>query len=127
MSVENRELNAKNLRLLLYQLTNTSYSIDLNTPYVSVEYQYVVLNSQNTPYCLEEHDTLFRLYKSIRCPERRFDTSYPTCGYAVSVIQLDTAYGRKGIRHIGNWSNAFSCEELAPIRRIFLVRYGVCS
>ncbi|GJV69815.1 hypothetical protein Tco_1485324 [Tanacetum coccineum] len=44
-----------------------------------------------------------------------------------TVIQLYTAYGSKRIRRIGNWSNAFSCEELAPIRRIFLVGYGVYS
>ncbi|GKA77588.1 hypothetical protein Tco_0784049 [Tanacetum coccineum] len=29
------------------------------------------------------------------------------------------------IRRIENWSNAFSCEALALIRRIFLVGYGV--
>ncbi|GJW93081.1 hypothetical protein Tco_0172753 [Tanacetum coccineum] len=43
------------------------YLIDLNTPYGSSEGQYVVLSLQNTPYCLEERDTLFRLQKSIRC------------------------------------------------------------
>ncbi|GJT77929.1 hypothetical protein Tco_1044654 [Tanacetum coccineum] len=30
-------------------------------------------------------DTLFRLHQSIRCLTRRFDTSYPTGGYGVSV------------------------------------------
>ncbi|GKA10582.1 hypothetical protein Tco_0690015 [Tanacetum coccineum] len=50
----------------------------------SVERQYVILSLQNTPYCLEEQDTLFRLQQSIRCLDRRFDTSYPTGGYAVS-------------------------------------------
>ncbi|GKD42843.1 hypothetical protein Tco_1267488 [Tanacetum coccineum] len=29
------------------------------------------------------------------------------------------------IRHIGNWTNAFSCEELARIRRISFAGYGV--
>ncbi|GKB25523.1 hypothetical protein Tco_0864924 [Tanacetum coccineum] len=29
--------------------------------------------------------------------------------------QLDAAYGSKLIRRIGNWSNALSCEVLAPI------------
>ncbi|GKD73684.1 putative reverse transcriptase domain-containing protein, partial [Tanacetum coccineum] len=33
-------------------------------------------------------------------------------------IQLDTAYGRSWIRRIRNWSYAFSCEDLALIRRI---------
>ncbi|GJS32512.1 retrotransposon-related protein [Tanacetum coccineum] len=33
-------------------------------------------------------------------------------------IQLDTAYGRRVIRRIGNYLYAFSCEELALIRRI---------
>ncbi|GJS18504.1 hypothetical protein Tco_0412976 [Tanacetum coccineum] len=32
---------------------------------------------------------------------------------------------REGIRHIGNWSNAFSCEVLAWIRRISFVGYGI--
>ncbi|GJW03274.1 hypothetical protein Tco_1562130 [Tanacetum coccineum] len=31
----------------------------------------------------------------------------------------------EGIRRIGNWSNAFSCEVLMLIRRISLVGYGV--
>ncbi|GJR51428.1 hypothetical protein Tco_1401949 [Tanacetum coccineum] len=31
----------------------------------------------------------------------------------------------EGIRCIGNWSNAFSCEVLALIRRISFVGYGV--
>ncbi|GKE65494.1 hypothetical protein Tco_1519655, partial [Tanacetum coccineum] len=31
---------------------------------------------------------------------------------------LDTVYGRSWIRRIGNLSCAFSCEELALIRRI---------
>ncbi|GJU04352.1 putative reverse transcriptase domain-containing protein [Tanacetum coccineum] len=61
------------LLLLLYQMTDTPYSISLDTPY------------------------------------RRFDTSYPTGG---------TAYQIAWIRRIGNWSNAFSCEVLAQIRRI---------
>ncbi|GJY74223.1 hypothetical protein Tco_0478654 [Tanacetum coccineum] len=43
-----------------------------------------LLPYQNTPYYLDEHDTLFRLQKSIRCLVRRFYTSYPTGGYAVS-------------------------------------------
>ncbi|GJZ74298.1 hypothetical protein Tco_0638444 [Tanacetum coccineum] len=56
-NTENRKSNEK-LRLLLCQVINTPYSIDLNTLYGSSEGQYVVLNLQNTPYCLEEHDTL---------------------------------------------------------------------
>ncbi|GJU07323.1 reverse transcriptase domain-containing protein [Tanacetum coccineum] len=35
-----------------------------------------------------------------------------------NLTELDTAYGRSWIRHIGNWSCAFSCEELALIRCI---------
>ncbi|GJZ44258.1 hypothetical protein Tco_0591513 [Tanacetum coccineum] len=52
---------------------------------------------------------------------RKVDTSYPTGGYGVSVDlseQLDTAYSRGVIRRIGNCLYAFSCEELALIRRI---------
>ncbi|GKC43655.1 hypothetical protein Tco_1061377 [Tanacetum coccineum] len=30
-------------------------------------------------------DTLFRLQRSIRCLSRRFDTSYPTGGYGISI------------------------------------------
>ncbi|GKF22733.1 hypothetical protein Tco_0075055 [Tanacetum coccineum] len=43
---------------LLYQMINTPYSIDLNTPYGSIEGQYA---------------------------SRRVDKSYPTGGYSVSV------------------------------------------
>ncbi|GJR40690.1 hypothetical protein Tco_1216374 [Tanacetum coccineum] len=66
-------------------MINTSYSINLNTPYGSAEGQYAVLILQNTPYCLEEQ---------IRCLDRRdqyavlsgkVDTSYLTGGYGVSV------------------------------------------
>ncbi|GKD67305.1 retrovirus-related pol polyprotein from transposon TNT 1-94 [Tanacetum coccineum] len=40
-------------------------------------------------------------------------------------IQLDTTYGRRVIRRIGNWLYAFSCEELALIRRISLCGYDI--
>ncbi|GJX23979.1 hypothetical protein Tco_0228424 [Tanacetum coccineum] len=63
---------------------DTPYLIDLNKPYGSAEYLYVVLSLQNTPYRLGEQDTLFRLQKLIRCLVIRFDTSYPTGGYPVS-------------------------------------------
>ncbi|GJT83194.1 hypothetical protein Tco_1057536 [Tanacetum coccineum] len=75
------------LPLLLYQMTDTPYSINVNTPY------------------------------------RRFDTSYPTGGYGISVIFMDTAYGSSQIHRVGNWSNALSCEVLALIRRISFVGY----
>ncbi|GJW18179.1 hypothetical protein Tco_0830581 [Tanacetum coccineum] len=58
----NQEIEYENSLVLLYQMINMSYSIDLNTPY-----------------------RLFRLYESIRCLSRRVDTSYPTGGYGVSV------------------------------------------
>ncbi|GKB46164.1 retrovirus-related pol polyprotein from transposon TNT 1-94 [Tanacetum coccineum] len=38
---------------------------------------------------------------------------------------MDTAYITERIRRIGNWTNAFSCEVQALIRRISLVGYGV--
>ncbi|GKA93673.1 hypothetical protein Tco_0815659, partial [Tanacetum coccineum] len=38
---------------------------------------------------------------------------------------MDTTYGRRGICRIGNWLNAFSCEELALIHRISFPGYGV--
>ncbi|GKE21183.1 hypothetical protein Tco_1432695 [Tanacetum coccineum] len=70
--------------LLLYQMTYTSYSINLNTSYRSVECQYAILISYNTPYCLEEpiHLLDYRIQYAVLC--RRFDTSYPTGGYGVS-------------------------------------------
>ncbi|GJZ29966.1 hypothetical protein Tco_0575013 [Tanacetum coccineum] len=37
--------------------------------------------------------------------------------------KLDTAYSSRLIRHIGNWSNALSCEVQALIRYIFLAGY----
>ncbi|GJU84636.1 hypothetical protein Tco_1292182 [Tanacetum coccineum] len=39
MLVGYRNLDAMFFKLLLYRLTDTPYSIDQNTPYVSVEYQ----------------------------------------------------------------------------------------
>ncbi|GJW71276.1 hypothetical protein Tco_0128193 [Tanacetum coccineum] len=41
------------------------------------------------------------------------------------VAPLDMAYCRRVIHHIGNWLNAFSCEDLALIRRISFPGYGV--
>ncbi|GKC19266.1 hypothetical protein Tco_1021416, partial [Tanacetum coccineum] len=41
------------------------------------------------------------------------------------VILMDTPYGRRGIRRIGNCLYVFSCEELALIRRISFPGYGV--
>ncbi|GJS08814.1 hypothetical protein Tco_0365610 [Tanacetum coccineum] len=98
------------IELLLYQLTNTPYPIDINTPYRSVECQYAVLSLQNTPYCLEEQMRRLDCRIQYVVLGRRFDTSYPTGGYSVSVIFMDTAYGSSQIRRIENWSNAFSCK-----------------
>ncbi|GJW63903.1 hypothetical protein Tco_0115787 [Tanacetum coccineum] len=65
------------------------YSISLNTPYRSVECQYAVLSSQNTPYSLEKQ--IHRLDCRIQYVVlgRRFDTSYPTGGYGVSGDQSE--------------------------------------
>ncbi|GJY89054.1 hypothetical protein Tco_0503682 [Tanacetum coccineum] len=60
------EIEYEKLRLLMYQVIDTPYSIDLNMSYGSSKGQYVVLSLQNTSYCLEEQDTLFRPHKSIR-------------------------------------------------------------
>ncbi|GJU92259.1 putative reverse transcriptase domain-containing protein [Tanacetum coccineum] len=38
---------------------------------------------------------------------------------------MDTAYGRRWIRRIGNYEYAFTCEDLALIRRISFSGYGV--
>ncbi|GJY59549.1 putative reverse transcriptase domain-containing protein [Tanacetum coccineum] len=38
---------------------------------------------------------------------------------------MDTAYGRRWIRRIGNCEYAFSCEDLALIRRIYFPGYNV--
>ncbi|GKC19086.1 hypothetical protein Tco_1021236 [Tanacetum coccineum] len=56
---------------------------------------------------------------------RRLDTSYPTGGYVLSswIRCMET----EGIRRIGNWSNAFSCEVLALIRRISFVRFELIA
>ncbi|GJZ65332.1 hypothetical protein Tco_0622028 [Tanacetum coccineum] len=66
-------------------MINTSYPIDLNTPYGSVEGQYAVLILQNTPYCLEEHIRCLDCKGQYVVLRRRVDTSYPTGGYGVSV------------------------------------------
>ncbi|GJS56826.1 hypothetical protein Tco_0651610 [Tanacetum coccineum] len=44
---------------------------------------------------------------------------------SIRVIFMDTAYGSRVIRRIGNWSNALSCEVQALIRRISFAGYGV--
>ncbi|GKD40435.1 hypothetical protein Tco_1260642 [Tanacetum coccineum] len=84
-----QEIDNKKLRLLLCQMTDTPYSISLNTPYRSVEYQYAVLNSQNTPYCLEEQIRRLDCKTQYAVLGRRFDTSYPTGGYGVSGDQSE--------------------------------------
>ncbi|GJR46627.1 hypothetical protein Tco_1314730 [Tanacetum coccineum] len=71
-------------------MTDTPYSISLNTSYRSVEYQYVVLSSQNTLYCLEEQIRRLDCKTQYVVLGRRFDTSYPTSGYGVS--GTDTPY-----------------------------------
>ncbi|GJV90804.1 hypothetical protein Tco_1538617 [Tanacetum coccineum] len=95
-------------------MINTPYSINLNTPYGSAEGQYAVLILQNTPYCLEEQIRCLDCRDQYVVLSRRVDTSYPTGGYGVSVdlseqperlatgSMLDTAYGRRVIRRIGN-------------------------
>ncbi|GJS91278.1 retrovirus-related pol polyprotein from transposon TNT 1-94 [Tanacetum coccineum] len=81
------------------QVIDTLYSLDLNTLYQSVECQYAVLNLQNTPYCLDEQDTSYKLQNiNTLCLYRRSDTSYSTGEYAVSGFQpeqkavIDTPY-----------------------------------
>ncbi|GKA10517.1 hypothetical protein Tco_0689950 [Tanacetum coccineum] len=70
-------------------MTNTPYSINFHTPYRSVEYQYTILNSQNTPYCLEEQICRLDCKTQYVVLGRRFDTSYPTGGYDVSEVKDD--------------------------------------
>ncbi|GKA44436.1 retrovirus-related pol polyprotein from transposon TNT 1-94 [Tanacetum coccineum] len=69
-------------------MTDTPYSINLNTPYKSVECQYAVLISQNMPYCLEEQIRHLDYRIQYVVLGRRFDMSYPTSGYGVSVYLL---------------------------------------
>nr|GEX15615.1 hypothetical protein [Tanacetum cinerariifolium] len=38
---------------------------------------------------------------------------------------MDTAYGSRVIRRIGNWSNAFSCKVQVLIRRIYFAGYAI--
>ncbi|GJX01632.1 ribonuclease H-like domain-containing protein [Tanacetum coccineum] len=66
-------------------------------------------------------NALVRLYQSIRCLSRRFDTSYPTGGCGVSGGLPE--HNRR-IRRIGNYTYVFSCEVQALIRRIFFAGYG---
>ncbi|GKF65119.1 hypothetical protein Tco_0191636, partial [Tanacetum coccineum] len=55
----------------------------------SVECQYAVLTSQNTPYCLEEQMCHLDCRIQYAVLGRRFDTSYPTGGYGVSGDQSE--------------------------------------
>ncbi|GJV98079.1 hypothetical protein Tco_1549656 [Tanacetum coccineum] len=74
-----QEIEYEKSRLLLYQVIDTPFSINLNTPYGSSKGQYIVLSLQNTPYRLEEQDTLFGLEK-INTPVSgsKYDMSYLT-------------------------------------------------
>ncbi|GJZ85878.1 hypothetical protein Tco_0651217 [Tanacetum coccineum] len=66
-------------------MINTPYSIDLNTPYGSVEGQYAVLILQNTPHHLEEQIRCLDCINQYAVLSRRVGTSYSTGGYGVSV------------------------------------------
>nr|GEV26996.1 hypothetical protein [Tanacetum cinerariifolium] len=68
-----------------YKMINTPCSIDLNTSYGSAEGQYAVLILQNTVYCLEEEIRCLYCINQYVVLSRRFDMSYPTGGYGVSV------------------------------------------
>ncbi|GJZ16913.1 hypothetical protein Tco_0553036 [Tanacetum coccineum] len=96
--------------MLLYQTTDTPYSINLNTPHRSVECQYAVLNSQNTSYYLKEQIRHLDYRIQYAVLGRRFDTSYPTGGYGVSgriawnddddvldVLRLDSRFSARNI------------------------------
>nr|GEU77897.1 retrovirus-related Pol polyprotein from transposon TNT 1-94 [Tanacetum cinerariifolium] len=52
---------------------------------------------------------------------------YPKDTAMALTANADADHAAKEILRIRNWSNAFSCEVYAPIRRIFLVGYGVLS
>ncbi|GJY82263.1 hypothetical protein Tco_0495639 [Tanacetum coccineum] len=66
-------------------MINTSYSINLNTPYGSAEGQYAILIMQNTPYCLEDQIRCLDYRDQYVVLSRKVDMSYPTGGYGVSV------------------------------------------
>ncbi|GJY29189.1 hypothetical protein Tco_0404956 [Tanacetum coccineum] len=70
-------------------MTDTPYSISLNTPYRSVECQHAVLSSQNTPYFLEKQIRRLDCRIQYAVLGRRFDTSYPTGGYGISGDQSE--------------------------------------
>ncbi|GKB58453.1 putative RNA-directed DNA polymerase, eukaryota, reverse transcriptase zinc-binding domain protein [Tanacetum coccineum] len=70
-------------------MINTSYSINLNTPYGSAEGQYAILIIQNTPYCLEERIRCLDFRDQYDVLSGKVDTSYPTGGYDVSVDLLN--------------------------------------
>ncbi|GJS07208.1 hypothetical protein Tco_0364004 [Tanacetum coccineum] len=85
---------------IFFAMTDTPYSISVDTLYRSVECQYAALNSQN---CLEEQIRCLDYKTRYAVLSRKLDTWYPTGGYGVSVseIRLDTPYGDKWIRRIG--------------------------
>ncbi|GJW68612.1 hypothetical protein Tco_0123036 [Tanacetum coccineum] len=80
-----QEIEYEKLLLLLYQMINTPYLINLNTPYGSAEGQYAVLILQNMPYCLEEQICYLDCRDQYVVLSGRVDTSYLTGGYGVSV------------------------------------------
>ncbi|GJZ74741.1 hypothetical protein Tco_0639206 [Tanacetum coccineum] len=66
-------------------MINTSYSINLNTPYASAEGQYAISFIQNTTYCLEDQILCLDSRDQYAVLSGKVDTSYPTGGYGVSV------------------------------------------
>nr|GEV24299.1 hypothetical protein [Tanacetum cinerariifolium] len=79
--------------------TDTLYSINMNTPYVSFEGKYNVLSLQNTSYYLEERIRCLDCSIQYDVLGRRFDTLYPTVGYAVLVrIFIEYAPKKKAYR-----------------------------
>ncbi|GJY27029.1 hypothetical protein Tco_0401755 [Tanacetum coccineum] len=114
-------------KLAIVQSRNQQSPLSQEWRKMSVECQYAVLRSQNTTYCLEEQIRRLDCKTQYAVLGRRFDTSYPTGGYGVSVIFVDTAYGN--IRDKPYWElvKRFSCEVLARIRRISFVGYDELS
>ncbi|GJZ86867.1 hypothetical protein Tco_0658477 [Tanacetum coccineum] len=77
---------SKSFGILLLQVIDTPYSVELNMPYGSSEGQYVVLSLQNTRIVWKNRIHCLGCRKNTLYLGRKFDTSYPTGGYAVSGV-----------------------------------------
>ncbi|GJR22988.1 putative reverse transcriptase domain-containing protein [Tanacetum coccineum] len=90
-------------KLAIVQSRNQQSPLSQKWKKMSVEYQYTILILQNTSYCLEKQIRRLDCRIQYVVRGRRFDTSYPTGGYGVSVSKK-TRYAVSGKVDMAYWA-----------------------